>query len=221
MISRVLDAPFQLALSLKIDKVASFSGGFFMRLFIGLAILFSSSIAFSAKCLTSIKPGTAKVEWTAYKFTEKKAVKGEIKDPQFIIENNKNFQSAMTGLNFKIDLLKVESGDAARDTTLREAFFKSMTSTMVEGRVEKLKKKKLSVLITMNGMSRTVPFTLKNEGAVYTAEGSIDVLDFAMGKSMESLNKVCQELHKGADGVSKTWSTVDLKITAEAVEDCK
>jgi hypothetical protein len=32
---------------------------------------------------------------------------------------------------------------------------------------------------------------------------------------LASLNKVCEALHTGSDGVSKTWSEVTLNITSE------
>ena len=35
------------------------------------------------------------------------------------------------------------------------------------------------------------------------------------GKALEALNQACLELHKGADGVSKTWSEVHIKGQVE------
>lgn len=40
-------------------------------------------------------------------------------------------------------------------------------------------------------------------------------MDFNTGKAMEALNQACFELHKGADGVSKTWSEVHIKGQVE------
>lgn len=190
-----------------------------MRLFIGIGILFASSVAFAANCPVAIKPGSVKLEWTAYKFTEKKAVPGTFKDVQLTLPPPTK-KDHLKGLQFKVDTATVDTGDAARDTTLREAFFNLMKSTVVEGQVTSTSNTSLTVTMIMNGISRAVPFSLKKDKALYTAQGKIDVLDFALGKSLESLSKVCKELHKGADGVSKTWSTVDLKISAEAVESC-
>ena len=31
--------------------------------------------------------------------------------------------------------------------------------------------------------------------------------------ALESLNKVCFDLHKGADGVSKTWEDVAIEVS--------
>ena len=36
--------------------------------------------------------------------------------------------------------------------------------------------------------------------------------DFNGSKAMESLNKVCFDLHKGPDGISKTWSEVEINV---------
>ena len=72
----------------------------------------------------------------------------------------------------------------------------------------------IEMKITMNGVSRVVPFayTATPEGEV-VAKGSIDMLDFALKDAHDSIHQTCEELHRGKDGVSKTWTEVDLTVT--------
>jgi hypothetical protein len=219
-----------------------------MRIFIATLVLLLSSI-FSSQaiatetCAMTIKSGSPKVEWTAYKFTEKKAVKGEIKNAEFSAPEVATVDELISHLSFVINPMKVESGDPARDSNLRDFFFKLLKGTgTIRGHVISSDKKTLQVQIYMNGVTKVVPFkinqedissvikkTKKNKKTVqskeksyrYVAEGEIDILDFRMQKSLESLNKVCQDLHKGADGVSKTWSQVDITVSGEISESCK
>ena len=72
----------------------------------------------------------------------------------------------------------------------------------------------------MNGKSKVVPFRMKIEGTKYLGETDIDIMDFKMKKSLDALNKVCYDLHKGPDGKSKTWSQVSLALSADVIETC-
>ncbi|MCB4763942.1 MAG: YceI family protein, partial [Sulfurovum sp.] len=39
----------------------------------------------------------------------------------------------------------------------------------------------------------------------FKAQGNIDLLDFAAGQALASINKACYDLHKG-----KTWSDISI-----------
>jgi hypothetical protein len=48
----------------------------------------------------------------------------------------------------------------------------------------------------------------------------MDVLDFALDGALKDLNRTCEVLHRGPDGVSKTWSEVELKLIARIGKVC-
>ena len=52
------------------------------------------------------------------------------------------------------------------------------------------------------------------------ATATIDILDFRMKAAYEQLHRACGEQHTGDDGVSKTWTTVDLRLTGQLKSDC-
>ena len=66
--------------------------------------------------------------------------------------------------------------------------------------------------IQMNGITNTVPFTYEIADNVFSMKATLDVNAWNARAAIASLNKVCEELHKGADGVSKTWDEVTLNI---------
>ena len=69
--------------------------------------------------------------------------------------------------------------------------------------------------LTLNNASKEYEVKSTFENNVFTIETDVDLMDFNTGKAMEALNQACFELHKGADGVSKTWSEVHIKGQVE------
>ena len=184
-----------------------------------LIFLFVGS-AQAENCISFIKPESVKVAWTGYKTSAKKAVKGELPAVEILTPKAKTDAELLSNVAFMIDPAKVTSGDAGRDANLRNSFFKFLKNPYIKGYVESADKTSAKIMLSMNGVSKLVPFKVKSDGKKYSAEGEIDVMDFAMQKSVEEFNKVCKDLHKGADGVSKTWSTVSLNISAELSQSC-
>ena len=77
---------------------------------------------------------------------------------------------------------------------------------------------KTFIVKLFDGMDRVLEeYEVKStfENNVYTIETDVDLMDFNAGKGLEALNQACLELHKGADGVSKTWSEVHIKGQVE------
>jgi hypothetical protein len=194
-------------------------------------MLFLSTVLFSyflsmaneeqKSCLYSYKPEALKIEWTAYKFTEKKGVTASF--PVFKLnapESAPTVQELLTQTSIEIDPQGLESGDEGRNANLKTAFFKKMIGSKIKGTIVAFDPAISKIKIEMNGMSRVVPFRMKIDGTKYLAETDIDILDFKMKKPLESLNKVCYDLHKGPDGKSKTWSQVSLSLSTEILENC-
>jgi hypothetical protein len=68
--------------------------------------------------------------------------------------------------------------------------------------------------IKMNGITDKVPFTYSIIDKTFSLQATMDINKWNASAALESLNKVCYDLHKGADGVSKTWSDVALNISS-------
>jgi len=79
----------------------------------------------------------------------------------------------------------------------------------------------VTIRITMNGVTRAVPFayTTTPEGTV-EAKGSIDLLNFNLKSAFDSLHEACKDKHVGPDGVAKTWTQVDLLLTGKFKKEC-
>jgi polyisoprenoid-binding protein YceI len=180
-----------------------------------------------AACTYSLDPASVKVQWTAFKFTNKTGVSGGFNKVQLSgTRSAKTLSDLAKGLRMEIDGTSIESGDPARNATVSEFFFQQFkpTGKIIGEAVEVTGDDKSGVVkikISMNSTSQLVPFayTIGDKGAV-EAKGTMDMMDFSLQSAYDTLHQACEEKHVGPDGVSKTWTTVDLKITGSYQEKC-
>ena len=173
-----------------------------------------------------VQPKTMEVNWKAYKTLAKKGVGGKFTSVTYTPHalEGKNFKELFVGSKVSIDLSKVNSGNPGRDETLVKSFFSVLKGKTIEGEIVDIQKTDkhekgkprtgtVSVKITMNEKTLTIPMQYIYTEGKFDATGTIDLLDFAAGDALSSINKSCFDLHKG-----KTWSDVSIgfSTTVEA-----
>ncbi|MFD1293650.1 YceI family protein [Lutibacter holmesii] len=162
----------------------------------------------------SIEPKTTTINWTAYKTTDKVPVKGQF--TKFTIENTKNGTTAidaLNGLKFSIPVSSIFTKDTIRDGKLKKFFFDKMLDTQeIKGTLHFLNETSGTADITMNGVSQELPITYVIDGQMVSIEGIMNLDNWKAQIALESLNAACLDLHKGADGISKTWSDVKIEV---------
>ena len=155
---------------------------------------------------------TSTVKWIAYKTTDKVAVKGNFDSIK--ITNSKKaatVEEALNGILFSIPVSSIFSNEATRDSKLKQFFFAAMKNTEFISGTFDINEKGSFVNITMNGISKTIPIELIIEGQTASFSNTLNLNDWDLGNAIASLNKACFDLHKGPDGVSKTWDEVEIK----------
>ena len=162
-----------------------------------------------------IKPEATSVKWTAYKTTEKKPVGGEFKIVNFEEKTGSTPEEALNDLEFSIPISSLFTNDATntRDAKIMTSFFGAMLDTeFLTGTINHTDGS-YSATITMNGVTTNLPLDIKiTEGRRVVMTGVMNLKDWDALGALESLNKVCFDLHKGADGVSKTWEDVAIEV---------
>jgi len=196
------------------------------QILISLLAIASFSCAASSTGCVLVQPKKMKVSWRGYKTPEKIGVDGEFTAVTYTPNTleGKNFRELFVGSKVTIDTAGITTGNPERDETLVRFFFSTMSSNTIEAKILDIKRSDkhekgkprtgtLSVEITMNGKIRTVPMHYFYDKGKFNATGTIDLLDFAAGRSLASINKACFDLHKG-----KTWSdvTISFSTTVEA-----
>ncbi|RXP46593.1 hypothetical protein EC396_13810 [Lutibacter sp. HS1-25] len=157
---------------------------------------------------------TTTINWTAYKTTSKVPVKGKFST--FTVENVTKANSAkeaLDNLKFSIPVNSLSTNDTIRDAKLKKFFFGSMENTaQITGTLHMENETAGSAEITMNGVSQQLPITYVISDQMVSIEAVMDLDNWKTQTAIEALNLVCKDLHKGEDGISKTWSEVKIEV---------
>ena len=160
---------------------------------------------------------TATVKWTAYKTTDKKPVSGIFKT--IIITKSKSGATALSALNgtqFSIPVSSIFSKNEERDNKLKKMFFDVMkNTTLLTGTIKANADNMGSLEVTMNSTTNSLPLTFTSVGDTLKFKGVMKLDQWQATAALNALNKACFDLHKGPDGVSKTWN--DVLIEASVV----
>lgn len=160
----------------------------------------------------SVVGETSVVKWTAYKTTDKVAVKGKFNEIN--VTNSKQattVEKALNGILFSIPINSIFTNEAERDSKLKKYFFGAMKNTEFISGTFDINDKGSYVNITMNGISKTIPVELNIDEQKATFSNTLNLNDWNLANAIASLNKACDILHKGSDGISKTWDKVDIE----------
>lgn len=164
-----------------------------------------------------LTPDKTTLTWTAYKTTDKMPVKGTFKTLKFEDREGKDPKELFQELDFSIPVSSLFTNDATgtRDPKILAFFFEKMDNTdLITGKI-KLENEELKAQIKMNNQTHDLPLNYSiSDKNVVTLTGTMHLEDWDALKALASLNEACFDLHKGGDGVSKTWEDVALEIKA-------
>jgi hypothetical protein len=193
-----------------------------MRAVLSLAITFLAAPSLAETCLHSIKPGSEKLTWTGYKYTEKAPVSGTFDKIIFTqkIGGAESMADLINSIEFVVDTNSTNSGNAARDTTLKKTVFGYLKNeNTISGKFKNATQLDVIADLVVNDKTQ-LKLKLDAKDGKLMASGAIDLLKNDLKKSYDSVHLACKGLHTGEDGISKTWSTVDLKIEADYEVKC-
>ncbi|MDO6758687.1 YceI family protein [Tamlana sp. 2_MG-2023] len=163
-----------------------------------------------------VKPEATKVKFTAYKTTDKVGVGGEFTTVKFDEKSGATPEEALNNLDFSIPVSSLFTNDATntRDAKIIASFFGAMLDTdLITGTIKFVNGSAVAE-VTMNGETQNLPMdvTITDERRV-TLTGTMNLANWKALDALASLNKACEALHTGADGVSKTWEDVAIEVS--------
>jgi polyisoprenoid-binding protein YceI len=175
------------------------------------------------KCAYSVVNENCTLEWTAFKFTERKGVTGTFKEINIDgLDSSEDPKTLIESLSFSIPTSSVETENPERNGKISKQFFGTISTENITGEVKTLGKGgKAVIAIKMNGMSKDVTGDYTLNAGTFVFKAAIDVVDWNAGNGIAALNAICKDLHTGTDGVSKLWSEVDLSFTTVLKKTCK
>jgi len=167
-----------------------------------------------------------KVIWNGFKTNDKLKVVGYFDEFSCDREDQKfsSIDELVNGLQFSIKSSSSVSGDPIRDKNLKDHFFSYLTKDFViNGTLGQPINDSIDVSFDVFGQTKTLRFGCQynivpdssNSDCMIEIRGSIDLeSQFGGLQAFNAISKKCHDLHKGADGISKTWKQVDVLIKA-------
>lgn len=208
-----------------------------------ISVLFLSAITFSScntnttstedagtspanECVYNYDAKSTVIEWTAYKTSEKVAVKGTFTNLTLNETlGDEDPLKVLTGSSFDIPVISVNSQNPERDKRINDNFFGAMANTSsISGVIKSFDTGdgSVSINIKLNDVTRELKakYKLSSEGLL-SIDATLNMDNFNAQDAIASLNKACGDLHKGADGVSKLWPEVTLHVETKLSKECK
>lgn len=167
-----------------------------------------------------------KVIWNAYKTNDKIKVVGYFDEFSCDREDQEfsSIEELVSGLKFSIKSSSSASGDVMRDKNLKDHFFKYLTDDFViNGTLGIPINDSIDVTFDVFGKTKQIKLAFLYHiipGCPYfdhivEIKGSINLeSQFDALKAYNAISNKCYDLHKGADGISKTWKQVDVHVKA-------
>jgi len=162
----------------------------------------------------TIDESSIKMNWVAFKTTDKVAVKGEFTSVKLSKTSGTDAKDFLNGLEFSIPVSSIFSNNEERDGKLQKFFFGLMKDTeLLSGSITATSNSEGIIHLNMNGITHDLPIMIKTKDKKTMLKGFLDLENWETQTAIESLNKACFDLHKGDDGISKTWNLVNINIS--------
>ena len=166
--------------------------------------------------LYSFNSSKTKIIWNGFKTTDRIKVTGQFesfKSSRDGLEYN-TLEELVNGLDFSISTASSVSGDPVRDMNLKDYFFRQLTKNFTLNGTLGLPKGG-SIPVTFNTLlgSKNVNLDFTFENNIVEIKGIIDIgVDLGGVLAYDSIHEKCEQLHTGGDGVSKTWTEVEVLV---------
>ena len=169
------------------------------------------------------------VNWIGYKTNDKTPVSGSFSEFSSDRENQSfnSIDDLVDGLNFSISSLSSSSADDIRDLNLKNYFFKYLTDNFkINGTLGRPINDSIDVYFDVLEKNNPIRFaystyltTSKYSNKIIQVKGKLNLVNQFNGEAFNSIHKQCFDLHKGSDGISKTWEEVDVYIKVLVINE--
>ena len=173
-------------------------------------------------CIYSFSDSTIKLFWAGYKTTDKLKVLGSFQEITTNHADQKfsSIEDLVNGITFSINSNSSESGDPIRDANLRDYFFNYLTDNFqINGHISEYNDDFVTANIDVLGIDRQVKFSHSVANNVLKMRALISLEELGANIAYSSISDMCYELHKGPDGISKTWDEVNVLIDVPLIKE--
>jgi len=174
-------------------------------------------------CFYTYNEGATTFQWTAFKTTERVGVSGTFNKIKVASDASDDPMVVLKSMSFSMETPSVETNNEDRNKKVANYFFGTINTPVITGRVLSINETsgECTLEVLMNGISVEVPGDFAFTDNAFTFETVVNVQSWNALSGIEALNTVCEELHTGADGISKLWPEVQLSFKTRLKSDCK
>jgi hypothetical protein len=163
----------------------------------------------------TVDTNKSEINWTAFKTTAKVPVKGKFTKLNITKSSvGKTYAETLNNTEFSIPVSSIFSNNEDRDYKLKTLFFGVMKNTeLLSGTIHITDKISGYVDFSMNGVLEKLAFSYTTSANSIEIKTIMNTDSWQAQSAIASINNACLELHKGADGISKTWSDVAIDLS--------
>lgn len=186
-----------------------------MKHFFALFLL-TASLTGHATCRFDIQPKDVTVKWQAYKTPKKVAVQGEFKKFSFRATRAADVFTTLSGATFQVDSSSVSTGNPQRDKKIVQNFFSHNGKKLkIVGKFSAATNATATAMLELQGVSKTVVFSVDQLADKLRLTADINVLDFSLQDNLSRINLACKALHEGV-----TWPDVKIMLEIGGKKRC-
>jgi polyisoprenoid-binding protein YceI len=170
-----------------------------------------------------VKTGSAEIGFEGYKTEFKAGISANFDKIEYKLgsKDAKNLSEFFLGSSVVIDKNSIQIEEEPIEKNLVEFFFNlldgdKITANILEVKPLNSKRGKLSISISMNGVTKNVEMLYFLKRNMLYGLGRIELADFNASEALSSLNKACFDMHLG-----KTWSDVGINFKIPIEKVCK
>ena len=178
-------------------------------------------------CSYSYNPKTTTLHWTAFKHTDRAAVKGMF-DSVEVSGTQTASSPAMAAKNvsFRIFTAGINSNDLVRDAKIKAHYFGNIANTtIITGMINSLEGSdeagNCDLTLKLNDIEKEVAGSYLVEGDTLQIKCTLDMNEWGCQKAIAALQKACDEKHTGADGKTVFWPDVEILVKTTLTKTCK
>ena len=174
-------------------------------------------------CFYTYNEGATTFQWTAFKTTERIGVSGTFNNIKVSSDASDDPMVLLRSMSFKMETSSVETNNEDRNAKVAKYFFETINTPVITGHVLSINEEtgECNFEITMNGVAAKVSGDYSFIDNVFMFKSIANVNSWNALSGITALNTVCNDLHKGADGISKLWPEVHFSFKTRLKSDCK
>jgi len=174
-------------------------------------------------CFYSYNEGVTKFQWTAFKTTARVGVRGTFNNIKVTSDASDDPMVVLKSMSFKMETSSVETNNEDRNAKVVKHFFETINTPVITGKVLSINEKtgECNFEVTMNGVAVEVAGDYSFVDNIFTFESIANVNSWNALSGITALNTVCNDLHTGADGISKLWPEIQLSLKTKLKSDCE